>query len=492
MAKRKAKSISKIKPTAKEKQVGKVHRFIATDKGVYPFSILKEHQQNVIESRQLPEDDLSWMHEHGLVPVPFNVNNLLWLQDNCTFFDACVRQIATDVAGDWSLVPTEEGTENKEQKKEIMQLFEDPNNKDETLQDIVRKCVVDRGVIGWWSIEVNRGNDRKVNGLFHVPAHTVRVHRKRQKYCQVRDTRKRWFKRFGAKIEVHADTGQDYKTKRGKFNANELIFQGEYYALNTYYGRPNILPAIGSVFGIIGVRNYNLAFFENYGIPAALVLMEGEWEEGSAKQISDFIDNEIKGTDNQHKTVVLEMPPTCKITWQPIVVEVKEGHFTIYFKSLRDEILTAHKMPPYRIGIAEVGSLGGSTAPTADKIYVQAIVEPIQEELARMITTKIIWEGLEAEAYKFQFNKIDMRDWAALVDRWVKLFGMAVVTPGWIAQQIGLDTKKMEHADEYFISSSYAPVSEAGLRVPKMDDAEIERKVKAMLEAAKKKEAGSV
>jgi len=484
MAKKRAKSTSRSGSSTK--RLSKVHRYIATDRGLYPFSILKQHKENVIESRQLPEDDAAWMREHGLVPVPFNVNNLLWLQDNCTFFDACVRQIATDVAGGWSLVPVEEDKENDDQKKETEDLFNDPNNRDETLQDVVKKCIIDRGTVGWWAMEISRGPDGKINGIFHAPAQTVRVHRSREKYCQVRDSRKRWFKRFGSQTDVNENTGEDYKSSRGKYKANEMIFQGDYYALNTFYGRPNVLPAVGSVFGLIGVRNFNLAFFENYGIPAAFVLLEGEWEEGSAKLVSDFIDNEIKGSDNAHKTVVMEVAPGAKVTWEPLTVDVKEGHFQIYHKSLRDEILSAYKMPPYRIGIAEVGSLGGSTAATADKIYVQGIVEPLQAEMSRTITTKIMWQGLEAEAYRFQFNKIDTRDWAALVQRWERLFGMGAITPGWIAQQLGLDTKDMEHADEYFINSRFAPVEEAGFRVPKMDDEDIERKITEMVEAANK------
>ena len=486
MQKRKAKSTSPKHPrSGAPARKSRVH-FIKTDRGLFPLSELQKYA-NEAASQQLPEDDVAWLRENGLVPLPFNVNRLLDLQDNCTFFDSCARQIANDVvAQGYDLVPVEEGKEDKAKRKEIADLFDDPNKEDETLLDIIKKNIIDWGVVGWFGIEVSRAGaaaDHRVNGLFHMPAHTIRVHRERQKYCQVRDTRKRWFKRFGADIVVSAETGLEHKSS--KHEANELIFYGEYYAKNTYYGRPNILPAVGAVFGLIGVRDYNLEFFENYGIPAALVTLEGEWEEGSAKLISDFIDNEIKGTENAHRTVVLELTEGANITWKPLVVEVKEGHFAVYYKSLRDEVLSSYKMPPYRIGIAEVGSLGGTTASTADRIYVESIVQPLQLMVARIINTKIIQEGLQCDTYKLVFKKIDTRDWKALVERWKVLFGMAVITPGWIAEQLALDTKDMVHADEYFVSNQFAPLAEAGLNPATMTEDDIKDAVDKLVAKAK-------
>jgi len=482
MAEKRAKSISHAKTEVRK---SRVHRYIVTDRGVYPFSLLKKHEENLAQSRQLEEDDPAWMREHGLIELPFNVGSLLWMQDNCTYFDACVRQIATDViAGGYTLVPVEEGKDDEAERKEIEQLLNDPNNADETFLDIVHKCVIDWGVIGWWAIEVSRGTDGLVNGLFHVPAHTVRVHRSRRKYCQVRDTRKRWFIRFGENLTVNENTGAEHKTS--KHRANEIIFHGQYYAQNTYYGRPNILPAVGASAGLIGIRSYNLAFFENYGIPAAFVLLEGEWEEGSAKLISDFLENEVKGSDNAHKTVVMEIAPGSTVTWKPLAVEEKEGHFVVYAKELRDEILSAYKMPPYRIGIAEVGKLGGTTAPTADRIYIQAVVEPLQRLFERLITAKILNQGLGAESYRLQFHKIDTRDWDALVQRWERLFGMGVITPGWMAEQLGLPTDEMPHAGDYFLSHRFVPVEEAGLVPAEMSDEDIRRAVEEVVAQAKK------
>ncbi|GAH97641.1 unnamed protein product, partial [marine sediment metagenome] len=103
--------------------------------------------------------------------------------------------------------------------------------------------------------------------------------------------------------EITKEKFEEAKERKEKIVlANELIFYKNYYPQSEYYGAPNILPSIGAVMGLIGVRDYNLAFFENYGIPAALIILKGRWSKDTAKQISDFIDVELKGSEQAHKT----------------------------------------------------------------------------------------------------------------------------------------------------------------------------------------------
>jgi len=79
------------------------------------------------------------------------------------------------------------------------------------------------------------------------------------------------------------------------------------------------------------------------------------------KYINDFLDVEIKGSSNAHKTLVLELPTGGSLTWKPLSVDVKEGSFNLYYKQSRDEVLSSYKMPPYRIGISETGPVSKDT-----------------------------------------------------------------------------------------------------------------------------------
>ena len=439
------------------KRLGKAH-YIKTDKGLFPFSVLKEAELKKVPSKQI-KDELRWLGTYGLIPHPYEYSALVELQENCSYFDSCVRTIAEDVVGaGWELVPREEGGEkvSDAERSLCMTLFDDTNSEGDTFDETLQRLIIDWGMFGQFALEVGREN-KIANGLFHMQAHSIFIHKDREKFAQKLHDKKRWFKLFGLEEDIDGETGEP--TTDPEKIAHEIIYHRNYSLRSAFYGQPPILPAIGAVVGSINVRNYNLAFFENYGVPAALVTLEGEWEEGTCKQISDFIDTEIKRTENAHKTIVLEMPEGGKVEWEPIVVEVKEGSFSFYFKSQRDEILSIYKMPPYRIGIVETGSLGGNIATEATKIYNQATIQPIKNLVGQLLSDTIIREGLGCENTLLRFKKMDTRDMDALIDRWVKLFGMAAINIDYIRGELNLEDK-VDHGATYYIASQYLPVGE--------------------------------
>lgn len=437
---------------------GKVH-YIKTNKGLFPFSVLKDAEKKKVPSTQL-KSELQWLGKEGLIPHPWEYPSLIELQENCTYYDACVRQIAQDVVGaGWELVPRDEDGKVPDTERALCEgLFRDTNSEGDTFDEILERLIIDWGMFGQFALEVGREGEL-VNGLFHMPAYSVFIHKDKDKFAQKLNNKIKWFKNFGSEVNILQETGQEIGDGTDEKAAHEVVFHRNYSLRSTYYGQPPILPSVGAVIGSINVRNYNLAFFENYGVPAALVTLEGDWDEDSCKHISDFIDVEIKRTENSHKTVVLELPEGGKVTWKPLVVEVKEGSFQFYFKSQRDEILSTYKMPPYRIGIAETGSLSGSTASESTKIYNQSVIQPIKNMVSALFSETIIKQGLNCEETILRFKKMDTRDMDALVDRWVKLFGLAVINVNYIRGELGLEDK-VDHGDVYYIASQYLPVGE--------------------------------
>jgi PBSX family phage portal protein len=482
---------------------GKAYTFVKTDRGLFPIDTL--HRSEIqkaatkagrAESKQL-KSDAQYMTEYNLVPLPFEVAGLLTIMENCVFFDKAVRQIARDVVGQGfdldlkdeadktgeqpavppelgpdgqpaAVAPSPEPVEDPERKR-LLEFLEDPNEEDETLEEVFEAAIIDYNAIGWMTLEVGRNDEGKVDMISHIPSHTIRVHRQGQKYCQIRGTDRIWFKKFGLEEDIDARTGLVLKAGDEANKANEMIFKRIYYPRSSWYGAPPILSAVGAVKGLIGIRDYNLAFFENYGIPAALVTITGEWDDDSVVAISNFIDAEIKGSNNQHKTVVLNPPEGGKVEWEPLVVEIKEGHFKLYTKNLRDEILVCYCMPPYRIGIAEQGSLGGSTASESTRIYIDSTVNPIKLMTSRIITKKIIQAGLENDTYEFWWGEVDTRDMTAIVGRCVQLFGIGSMNRNEIRVEIGLEKlAPEEEGDKYYISSTYVPVADAGTNAAAM------------------------
>jgi len=491
MAQEKAGSAGTVKKGRIAKSKKRVYLY--TSKGLYPIEALQKYEEGRAESKQIGEADDKWLDKKGLMPHPFQSSVLLDFQENNTYFDACVKQIARDVSTPgWRMVAIEEGKEDEDQKRRAEDFFNDPNDRNESMGRVIERLISDWGAIGWLAIEHGRGPDGMTNGIWHVPAHTIYKHKDRKRYAQIRGQKKIWFKDFGLQESISKITGEALKS--AKNDANEIVWYTNYYAKSDYYGAPNILPATAAIIGMLGVRNYNLAFFENYGVPAGLVTLEGEWEDDAADDIRDFIDAEIRGSESAHKTIVLEAPDGCKATWQALSVELKEGSFTLYTKDLRMEILVAYRMPPYRIGMAELGALGQNVAKEMTEIYNQSIVGPLKNDIGDLITRTILKQGLEIDKYKFELIPLDIRDLERLTIIWDRLFKLAVINADWIRSQMGEDEREDGMGGEYYISSALLPVT--GETVEKREHAmdawmedtslAISERIKTLEEAQKK------
>lgn len=434
-----------------KQEIKKGSVYVQTSEGVFPYEMLKK-AENKSSSKQL-EQYQQWMTENGLIPPPYSPNSFLTLYESNPIFWRCVNQLATDVAGlGWNL-QVREGKKDNEAELTRLKDFLNRPNPDESFRSLLKHLLIDWGTIGWFGIEVSRNKLGEVGEIFYVPAHTLKVHKKKKKFAQIRNNKKVWFKKFGEVEDISSKDGEPH-TGKGRNKATELIFYKNFYPKSDFYGVPNIISAVGDVIGMIGLRDYNLAFFENYGIPAALIVLEGEWETGSKKVVSDFINKEIKGTDNAHRTLVVEQPDNSKFTYHKLGIEVKEASFRLYEQARRDDILIAYSMPPERIGVRIVGKLGGNVAEEATKIYVQSVVEPLQLDMEEIINDKL----LQSEFYEFKFKNVDLRDYDALVNRLVKEVSCAIKTPNEARNELGL--KPYDGGDKFYIASSLLHVGE--------------------------------
>lgn len=417
------------------------------------------------ESQQLEEQEV-WTSQYGLKSHPFSTSGLLALKRNSVYFDACVKQIAEDVAGKgFNVVLRKEEKENKAEEEALQKFIGTKNVRGESLRSILKMLVRDWGWCGWFGMEVAKNQAEKIANvennthfLFHVPAQNLFVHKDRYKYCQRKGDRKAWFKDFDYKKNISAKTGEEIKTKRDF--ANSMIFYKNYFEESSYYGAPNIYSAVGEVKGTIGLRDYNLAFFENYAVPALLLKLKGKWTKNTVKKINAFLDVEIRGSSAAHKTLSLRIPEGCEAELEKLSTEVKEGSFTELGKKLRDDILSSYRMSPYRLGIAEVGKLGGSTAVEALQNYVENTVEPLQSDMEDLINEKLVREGLGIERYILKFKDIETKDRAAEIDMLMKLFGMACMTPNQVIDITGLGEKYEPDGDQHYISQTYLPIGE--------------------------------
>jgi capsid portal protein len=190
-------------------------------------------------------------------------------------------------------------------------------------------------------------------------------------------------------------------------------------------------------------------------MPNAIIILEGEWEEGAEETVKQFINREITGAENAHKTLIIRQPDTqnSKFIYTPLGTQTKkDSTFRLYAQDRRDAILTAHSMPPERVGIRVVGKLGGNVAEEATRIYVQSVVEPLQLDMEEMINDKL----LQSEIYEFKFVDIDLRNEDAEVDRSVKQIQNATMTPNEARKSLGQE--EYPEGDKFYVASNLVEV----------------------------------
>lgn len=447
--------------SAKSRHVGFVTKsgaFVAED-------ILARH---AIKSNSEQIDNETFKSIHGLVEPLYDPNSLARHMEANTYHARAVRTKAQDSAGlGWELNPTTDNP-NDEQKALVEKWFDEL---DEEIDEVLLQAMTDRESVGWFSIELVREN-KEPEGvavlLKNIPAHTMRAHQDRKRFIQQRGSKRVWFKLAGlTDIDVHKTDGSIHEagSLEQDDRANEVIWNNIYTSRSDVYGVPDHIPAMGAILGDVARRDYNIAFFENYGVPAYAVHITGDFDPGdevddngnteeeidadpNLTQSGDFqtplhrdIEAHVKDlAKNPHSVLVLGIPSVSgekvEVKFEPLAVEVKEASFRLYRQDNLKEVLSAHAVPPYRAGIAEQGSLGGNVAENMDEIYRDSVLAPRQRILNRLIN-RFVLQPMEITDWEFALATIDLTDLGKELDIALKLFENGAMSPNDLIRNFG-------------------------------------------------------
>lgn len=427
---------------------------------VVPAGVLADY---ALKSKVLSQQDaFSTLYgPRGLVEPLYPPYILAGLLEINTAHARCCKVKARDTAGlGWDLLATvdEPSAQSLALKDRIVQTI---NDMEMPLAAVLDRAMQDYEAISYGAVEVVREN-LDVAGdlvqLVHLPAADLRIHRSANKYAQVIGGKCRWFKRILYDMDVDQDTGDEFEpgTLAIEKRATEVIFFTNYSPRNSYYGLPDIIPAIGAITGDTSRRQYNVSFFENYGVPSYAVLLSGNYDPGEPCNDDGTpnpngrtpLEREIEThlaelAQNPHSVLILSLPSVAgaegdvHVEFKPLSVETKEASFRLFRQDNREEVISAHGVPSNRLGIDKTGALAGSTAIEATKVYKSSIIKPRQEMLENLINRNIIWGMFEAPDWKFELAEIDLEDETATVSTVKELFIMGGCTPNEIIQRFG-------------------------------------------------------
>ena len=256
-----------------------------------------------------------------------------------------------------------------------------------SINELLYRMNYDKRATGYGALELIREDKSKSIpvSISHISSYTLRRTKDGKRVKQRVGNKTVWFVIYGKNYDdngnlcdVHADTGEfyPYNSLSKEERANELLWTMEYTTKSKYYGLPKIIGAIQSIAGDLSRSKYNTSFFKNYGVPAFAVMVSGDFVDydkepddpdyDETQTLKYKISKQLKEVmKNPHSAVTILVPSegeegNVEIELKPLSVDSKEASFRLFRKDNRDEIIHAHRVPPYKVGINETGSLGGS------------------------------------------------------------------------------------------------------------------------------------
>ena len=318
-------------------------------------------------------------------------------------------------------------------------------NQDESFEQVMTKFYTDVQATGNGYLEIGRKVNGDIGYVGHIPATTIRVRRLRDGFVQIIGNKTVYFRNFGAKNANPITTDN---------RPNEIIHYKEYSPLNTFYGVPDIMSAIGSLHGDQLASQYNIDYFTNKGVPRYIVTLKGAKLSSDAEdKMFRFLQTSLKG--QSHRTLYIPLPgdtDTNKVEFkmEPIENGVQEASFKEYRKQNRDDILIAHQVPLSKIGGGDASAI--AAAMSQDRTFKEQVSRPAQRNLEKMLN-KIVHE--KTDILDFKFNELTLTDEIAqsqILERYVKT---QIMTPNEARNELGLP-QRADGDDPFEMSSRQA------------------------------------
>lgn len=301
-------------------------------------------------------------------------------------------------------------------------------NTDDSFTLTMEKIFTDLQATGNAYLEIGRTVRGEIGYVGHIPSTTMRVRRLRDGFVQVIGNKVVYFRNFGASNPNPLGTDT---------RPNEIIHFKEYSPLNTFYGVPDILSAINSLYGDALASQYNIDFFSNKAVPRYVVTLKGAKLSPEAEdKMFRFLQTGLKGQN--HRTLYIPLPADSdnnkvEFKMEPIENGIQEGSFKEYRKANRDDILVAHQVPLSKLGGSDSAAIAAALA--QDRTFKEQVARPAQRNLEKMIN-KIIRE--RTDVVDFKFNELTLTDEIAqsqILERYIKA---TVMTPNEARQVLGL------------------------------------------------------
>lgn len=437
-------------------------------------SVLKAKGDEPPPSRQLRDPFTAFYVQGVALEPPLPPERLLNLTEENVIHSACLDAKATDACGrGWSFAPkdgkeADESLVHSEEPEQLRQQMEDLTP-DLTFTELLKQAEWEMDAIGWGVWEVVRekaavGTYGAPAAIYPIPSHTIRASLDPRKWVQMRAGRVRYFKKFGAPCTVNNETGDvlDWDSKRGKaaaavvpqeYVASELIIFKEYTPRSLWYGLPKWISNVSTIAELGAIREFNVSWFASGGqIDYHMHFKAGSLE--MAKEMKGQVETQVRENAGRGHTGILTAgDQDTEVAVQKLGDMLREGHFRFRRGDLVKEVLIAHGVPPYRIGWAETGSLGGSSSGDMLDAYGKGVVKPRQQVIEDRLRMTLFdpKTGIKTGDFRLKLAELDLSDLMEEMKVAESSVEKAIMTPNQARKHIGMDPDDGHpEMDEYY------------------------------------------
>lgn len=283
--------------------------------------------------------------------------------DECSFLSTLINTATDYVTG--NAITCEE-----------MDVETEINDKDQTLYEVVRRCVYDYISYGAIALQVLRNPYGDIKKLVPLKVENIRTNENETEYYYS----SKWGK-YSAKSITYEKFDPSNKNQK-----NSILY---IKAINTrgVYGRAQWFSSLEDATILMAINEFNEASLANgFAASTVISLCEGKPTPEEMKKVEDQFRQKFSGSKNAAKFILTfsdskeGLPQFTKIGFESFVDQYKELQLTS-----RDNLFVAFRMNPILTGVKTTdGIFSEEQFKEAFALYNKTVIEPLQRDIKKL------------------------------------------------------------------------------------------------------------
>lgn len=305
-------------------------------------------------------------------------------------------------------------SETKTHIEEVEKLLNNPNQKDESFEMIRRKVLKDILIYDAGAIEVVYDGEKPAE-LYDLPGDRIRISVDEHGY----------YNEQAFYLIPRTKEGTVWEKKNAvPFSQEEVIYFMRNPRAGSVYGLSPIESLVNSIESDLNASEYNSNFFLNNAEPSGIINLKGI-PKTELTRFKEQWKQDLKTYKNAHKIFITNIEKG--IEWEKMSESAQDMQFMEYQKWLVQKILTVYQVKPFVLGLIDE-TTGKLNSFEQWQAFKASAIDPLLSLEAYLYTTKIVNAGFGYDDIKIEFEAIDVRDEAAIVEKSVKLVTSAIMT----------------------------------------------------------------